>query len=107
MLTEVLTHHGFTVYTAENGDAALSTLHQTAVDLIITDTMQPRWDGELPVLQQLQQAAPGTPLVLFTAYIEAESLDVAACGLAAVWLKPMSLAQLVSAVRALLHDSAP
>ena len=104
LLAEVLSLNGFKVYTAHSREAALLVLHDTVVDLIITDTLLSRWDNQIPVLQQLQQAVPGTPIVLFTAHVEGGYLDPAACGLAAVWLKPMSLDQLVGALPTVLHD---
>src|SRR4051812_10599863 len=87
VLEEILTLEGVEVTAADSPAAALTTLQDTPVDLIITDTMLGWWDSEVPMVQQLQHAAPGTPLVLFTAHHEAHRLERAACGLAAVWLK--------------------
>jgi hypothetical protein len=43
------------------------------------------------------------PIVLFTAHQEAAWLDPVAAGLAAVWVKPMALEDLLDGIEALLR----
>ena len=103
---QVFTFEGYAVYLASTLDVARTALRQQAVDVIISDTMMPRWDPQLPVVHQLQQAAPTTPLVLFTAHGAAAELDTAAHQLAAVWLKPIDLDQALDALHALVGEPA-
>jgi DNA-binding response OmpR family regulator len=59
---------GFTVTTAEDGNAALDEIERLHPDLVVLDVMMPGRDG-LQVLQELRSrpAIAGIPVVLLTA----------------------------------------
>ncbi len=96
----------YNVQLADSVAAAQGILARARVDLIIADTMEERWDPMLPAIQQIQAAAPSTPLVLYSGYPVTEQIDPAAANLAAVWIKPLDLNSLLSAIRGVLDLAA-
>ena len=54
LVTRYLTHEGFTVHAADNGEAALSIARQVRPDLVVLDVMLPGMDG-LEVLRRLRE----------------------------------------------------
>ncbi len=71
-LAKILEKAGDTVIVAESGDAALSMLHDTPFDLIITD-LKMVGAGGLEVLRAAKQRQPGTEVIVVTAYGTVES----------------------------------
>ncbi|MEQ1559992.1 MAG: sigma-54 dependent transcriptional regulator [Methyloglobulus sp.] len=67
MLEILLTKLGCDVSTAADGEAALEIIHNTSVDLLITDLNMPKMDG-LALLTALRQEDDDTPVIVVTAY---------------------------------------
>src|SRR5687768_2700737 len=89
VLQDFLADEGFEVSVASDLDGALSALAQGPTDLILTDALSSHWEDEAPAsVRQLVEAAPGTPVILLTAHLQAAKLDPASAGLAAVVVKP-------------------
>ncbi|HSY18915.1 MAG TPA: response regulator [Candidatus Acidoferrales bacterium] len=64
----LLEYDGFTVQTAENGEAALALFEQDQFDLVITDfSMHGMTGGQLAA--RIKQLRPGQPVILATASI--------------------------------------
>src|SRR5450759_523646 len=68
MLKDYLTEEGFTVLTAENGQAALIVARQGMPDLILLDIMMPEMDGY--EFLRMYRREHGTPVILLTAKLE-------------------------------------
>ena len=68
LLCDVLESEGYRVYTAQDGQAALSLSFDVRPDLILSDVMMPRMDGHT-LLSQLRAHTPTAdiPVVLMTA----------------------------------------
>jgi DNA-binding response OmpR family regulator len=103
VLVEFLSLEGYAVFEAVNPESARRLLEQEPVDLVITDTYEPVWNPSLPWLGTIRDAAGAAKVALLTAYSEAQTLDVADHGLAAVWTKPMDMDVLLQSVEELLN----
>ena len=68
-ITETLTEHGHTVLEAESGAAALRELQSSSppVDAVVLDYHLPDTHN-LSLLAQIRRIAPGTPVILMTAF---------------------------------------
>ena len=96
---------GFTVITAEDGEAGLTLVREQKPDLIILDVMMPRKDG-LETTKELRNEGNSTPLILLTAR-SAEIDKVLGLELGAddYLAKPFGMRELIARVRALLRRS--
>lgn len=65
LLQEFLEGAGYEVRVAADGDEALAQFLAEPTDLVITDLRMPKRSG-LQVLQGVQAARPGTPVILLT-----------------------------------------
>ncbi len=76
---EVLTDAGFTVTTAENGEAGLEQLRKGGFCVILLDVMMPKLDGlgVLTKLQETQSETPNGPIILLTNLDHDPILDTA------------------------------
>jgi len=75
-LKRILEEAGHTVYTAEDGLAALALADSRTPDLVILDIKMPRMDG-LEAAQHLYERAP-VPIIFLTAYSERDLIERAA-----------------------------
>jgi two-component system response regulator AtoC len=66
-LAKILEKAGHTVVTAESGDQALGLLHETTVDVVLTD-LKMVGAGGLDVLRAVTQGQPNAEVILLTAY---------------------------------------
>jgi DNA-binding NtrC family response regulator len=105
VLAEVFTGEDYQVRLTETPAAAVAALAGEPFDVVITDSLSSHWDATLPLLRQLQLAAPQVPIVLYTGYPEATQLNVQQEGLAAVWEKPMDLKRVLSSLRLVLDEA--
>ncbi len=98
-LASTLQRAGFEVAAVETAEDGLATLQQQAVDLVISDIRLPGMHG-LALLQKLQAANPGLPVVLMTAHADA-AMAIAAlkAGARDLLLKPFGADALVAAAR--------
>ncbi|PWR70670.1 two-component system response regulator [Methanospirillum stamsii] len=64
--SQLLTRSGFQVYTARNGEDALSLLEKKIPDIILLDLIMPGMDG-IEVMRIIREKYPEIPVVLCTA----------------------------------------
>jgi two-component system, cell cycle sensor histidine kinase and response regulator CckA len=99
-----LARQGYTVLTAENGEAALELLSKSGrPDLLISDVVMPMMDGPTMV-RQAREAYPDLPVIFMSGYAEEQlrkSIDIDAVSFLP---KPFSVTQLAAAARDVLAD---
>jgi DNA-binding NtrC family response regulator len=95
---------GYEVLAAENGQAALELLRDTAVDLVITDLKMPGMSG-LDLLRQVRLEFPETNVIVVTAYGTVETaVEAMKAGAFDYITKPVNPEELkLTAARALEH----
>jgi len=102
-LATTLRYEGFDVREATSGRAALTTIQESAPDLVVLDIMLPDLDG-LEVTRRLGSDGIKVPVLFLTAR---DSVDDKIAGLTAggddYVTKPFSLAEVVARVRAILR----
>lgn len=105
-LSRVLTHEGYQVDVAYDGEAGSQLAAQHNYDLLILDWMLPVKTG-LEICQQLRRGGKTTPVLFLTAK---DTVDDRVLGLDAgaddYLVKPFELRELLARVRALLRRSA-
>jgi two-component system, NtrC family, nitrogen regulation response regulator NtrX len=95
-----LRDEGYEVDEAEDGALALSLLEQSDYDLVLSDIAMPHVNG-LDLLERAKTLAPGTPVLLMTAYSPMQA-EVKSRGAADFILKPFLLEDLLRKVREVL-----
>ncbi len=104
-VADYLAKEGFSVGTADRGQAALRTFYAERPDLVVLDVMMPGMDG-WEVCARIRELAD-TPIILLTAKTgEADKLRGFRLGADDYVTKPFSLAELGARVRALLTRTA-
>lgn len=104
-LTEYLEREGYSVRTAERGQAALREFYEARPDIVVLDVMMPGMDG-WEVCARLRELAD-TPVILLTAKTsEADKLRGFRLGVDDYITKPFSLAELGARLRAVLARTA-
>ena len=102
-LTHALTHEGYSVDVAQNGENALIIADQSDYDLLILDWMLPGLSG-LEICEILRSQGNQTPVLFLTAK---DTVDDRVIGLDAgaddYLVKPFELRELLARVRALLR----
>jgi len=103
-----LTRNGYTVLSAENGEAALELLASAPrIDLMISDVVMPTMDGPTTV-RAARKTHPDLPILFMSGYAEEQlrkSIDIPNVAFLA---KPFSVQQLAEAVRDVLaREQAP
>ena len=97
-----LTRHGYTVLTAENGEAALEILgREEKIDLMISDVVMPYMDGPTTV-RAARKSQPDLPILFISGYAEEQlrkSIDIPNVSFLA---KPFSVQSLAETVRGVL-----
>ncbi len=98
-----LTRHGYTVLTAENGEAALEILAAAEkVDLMISDVVMPTMDGPTTV-RHARKTHPDLPILFISGYAEEQlrkSIDIENVAFLA---KPFSVHTLAETVQHVLY----
>jgi two-component system cell cycle sensor histidine kinase/response regulator CckA len=94
-----LTRHGYTVFSAENGEAALEILAREGhFDLMISDVVMPTMDGPTTV-REARKTHPDLPILFISGYAEEQlrkSIDLDRVSFLA---KPFSVQKLAEAAR--------
>ncbi len=106
MMRRVLEIEGYSVFTAPDGEEALSMLRADDADLVILDVMMPGSDG-FEVCRTIRRES-GVPILMLTA--RDESLDKVTgldCGADDYVVKPFNPDELLARVRALLRRVQP
>ena len=100
LLSTLLTHEGWTISDAEDGESAIAAIAQAAPDLIVLDNMMPGITG-IEVARQLRTDGHQVPIIIFSGYLspglraEAEELSLWTCS-------KVDLTTLVKIIRELL-----
>ena len=103
LITTKLKQENYTIYTAENGEEALSVMEKHQVDLLISDIMIPVMDG-YSLVKALRETKHTLPILMITAKSQLESLEEAfTLGVDDYMVKPIRLEELALRVRALLR----
>ena len=76
LITTKLKQENYTIYTAENGEEALSVMEKHQVDLLISDIMMPVMDG-YSLVKALRETKHTLPILMITAKSQLESLEEA------------------------------
>ncbi|GEM_PF-2276706 len=98
---DVLVSYGYTVYAAQDGEEAFALYekHRSEIDLVVSDLMMPRMNGE-ELFQKLHALNPSVKVILATGAIdlkaETEFLNL---GVRNIIMKPFSLDEVMTAVR--------
>jgi two-component system cell cycle sensor histidine kinase/response regulator CckA len=94
-----LTRHGYTVLTAENGEAALEILaREGGVDLMISDVVMPMMDGPTTV-REARKTYPDLPILFISGYAEEQLRKSIDLDRVAFLAKPFSVQKLAEAAR--------
>ena len=97
-----LARQGYTVLTAENGDAALELLEKVdKPDLLISDVVMPGMDGPTMV-HQVRKRYPDLPILFMSGYAEEQLRKSIDLDNVAFLPKPFSVLQLAEAARSVL-----
>jgi two-component system cell cycle sensor histidine kinase/response regulator CckA len=97
-----LTRQGYTVLTAENGEAALELLREAArPDLLISDVVMPTMDGPTMV-RHVRERYPDLPVLFMSGYAEEQLRNSIDIDNVAFLPKPFSVQQLADATREVL-----
>lgn len=96
----------FQILEAENGEEAINVLHQgdhlTNLALILCDIRMPKVNG-VECIDYLKEKAPGIPVVVVTAFPDAElAASLLKKGIKDYLVKPVSREKLVSTVEAMI-----
>jgi DNA-binding response OmpR family regulator len=102
LVSRYLGHEGFTVHTAENGEAALALARQVRPDLVILDVMLPAMDG-FEVLRRLREWSQVYVLLLTARTDETDKVVGLSVGADDYLTKPFSPRELVARVKAILR----
>ena len=97
-----LTRQGYTVMTAENGEAALDLLSRNGrPDLLISDVVMPAMDGPTMV-RAVRERYPDLPIIFMSGYAEEQLRKSIDLDNVAFLPKPFSVQQLAEAARDVL-----
>ena len=108
-----LEYRGFEIVTADGGETGLTTLDQSAFDLMIVDIFMPHMRG-FESVRVFHQQAPLVPLIAISGYVFAEQRQPAPdflsmaleLGAARCLRKPFAPATLLSAIHSCLAEAA-
>src|SRR5215475_1282615 len=104
LIASYLRADGFTVYTAQDGSAALAQARAVRPDLIVLDVMLPGMDG-LEVCRRIQQEFDVYVLMLTARAEEIDKIVGLSVGADDYLTKPFSPRELVVRVKAILRRS--
>lgn len=100
-ITEYLRREGYTVTTAEDGEAAYAILCDHTIDLLITDENMPRLHG-LDLLRRLRKENHHLPVILISGCMPWDEPDLESLVTPGVALdKPFTLSRLLNEIHAL------
>ena len=104
LLSRVLSHSGYSVEVATDGESALERIRASRPDLVVLDLMMPGLDG-WGVLERLKGSAAPPPILVVTAHGDSETPRRAAeAGAAGYLTKPFALKKLVEACARILAE---
>ncbi|NHZ47442.1 sigma-54-dependent transcriptional regulator, partial [Nitratidesulfovibrio liaohensis] len=99
MLREALEERGYRVTTAGRAEDGIALLRGGGFDLVLSDVMLPGMSG-VEAIPHLRSAAPGTDIIVMTAYSTRElALEAVKLGAYDVFSKPFSLKEMDIVIR--------
>jgi CheY-like chemotaxis protein len=104
LLQVILTEEGYEVDTAIDGKSALAKIEASPPDLVLLDAMMPKMDG-YEVTRRIRQnnKLPFIPILLITAYIEADVPKGLELGANDFIRKPIDYDELLARVKSTLR----
>ena len=106
-LTSAFRDAGFEAFAAASAEDGLEHLFpETQVDLVVLDNRLPKTDG-VGLLRRLRESGSGCPVILMTAFDQAETRKAAEEWANGYLVKPFDLARMLAEVRRLLGASQP
>jgi CheY-like chemotaxis protein len=104
LLQVILTEEGYEVDTATDGKTALAKIEASPPDLVLLDAMMPKMDG-YEVTRRIRQnnKLPFIPILLITAYIEADVPKGLELGANDFIRKPIDYDELLARVKSTLR----
>ncbi|OGS18862.1 MAG: hypothetical protein A2219_07090 [Elusimicrobia bacterium RIFOXYA2_FULL_50_26] len=73
VLGEFLSNEGFKVLTAKSGQQAIEKLKEHNIDMLLLDMAMPNMNG-IETLREVHKGAPHLPVIMITAYRDAEKV---------------------------------
>ncbi|KAF3886842.1 MULTISPECIES: response regulator transcription factor [Nostocales] len=104
LLEAVLVEEGYVVDVASNGKAGLTMIEASPPDLVLLDAMMPGMDG-YEVTRRIRQnkKLPFIPIILITAYVEADIPEGLNLGANDFLRKPIDYDELMARIKAFLR----
>ena len=103
LMRAVLTHNGYKVFQAANGQEALEMLDSQHIDLIVLDVMMPVMDG-YEFTEQLRRCGNNTPILMVTAkQLPEEKCIGFLVGTDDYMVKPVNEEEMLLRIKALLR----
>lgn len=97
-LAKVLRRRGMEVFTARDGQSALSWLQGAQADVIVLDLKMPGMDG-IATLKEIRKSDPLIPVIMLTGHIDLERVTRALeGGVGDILLKPCPVDSLAAAI---------
>ena len=104
-LTDILTAKQYQVETARSGEEAISLAGSTAFDAILMDIVMPGVNG-VEALRSIKSVAPGTNVIMMTAYSRHELVEQARKAKAvAVLPKPLDMDRLLALLERMVRKN--
>ncbi|UBF30575.1 response regulator (plasmid) [Kovacikia minuta CCNUW1] len=104
LLQTILEAEGYEVDTADDGRSALAKVESSLPDLILMDVMMPDMSGyEVTYKIRQNQAIPFMPILLVTAYEDADAIQGLALGANDFIRKPIEFDRLLTKIEAFLQ----
>jgi DNA-binding NtrC family response regulator len=102
LLGKVLLKEGFNVYTASDGNEALSIIDSQRVDIVITDIKMPGMNG-IELLEAIKEADTDIKVILITAFATVETaVEALRAGASDYITKPFNLDEVMLSVRKII-----
>lgn len=106
LLGLLLQSEGFTVVTAEDGEAALAEARRSRFDAFVFDVSMPKMDGvELALTLRAEQATRDVPVLFHSSLLESE-VRARFAGYAGYLRKPVDPIRIITMLRNTLHEPA-
>lgn len=104
LLDAILTDEGYEVDTAKNGKSALAKIEASPPDLVLLDAMMPGMDG-YEVTRRIRQnkKLPFIPVLLITAYVDANAAKGLELGANDFIRKPIDYEELMARINAFMR----
>jgi len=108
LFTQALENNGYSVVQAADGREGLRLFEVAPTDLVITDIMMPEMDG-LELIPKLRKKSPDLPIIAISGGMRSATISflpqAKILGACRVFIKPVSLSELLQAVKELLGES--